>query len=173
MAIQITPQASRIYTIPRPLKTCALRTSEDAPAMDGAPRGSRTPTPFGPWILSPGRLPFRHRGFRCARHGWCPEGESNPHAFRPVDFESRSSAIPTPGLRFANQAISALHAIARAFHVVPSLVILLSGRENLTRPFFLFVSYNSKTAAPVHPYSILRNISVLLSMAEPEWTSPS
>ena len=28
----------------------------------GAPGGSRTPTPFGPWILCPGRLPFRHRG---------------------------------------------------------------------------------------------------------------
>ena len=86
----------------------------------GAPRGIRTPTPFGPWILSPGRLPFRHRGLDIAHYGWCPGRESNPHAFRPVDFESRSSAIPTPGLRFANQDDFAFHAITRAFHIVPT-----------------------------------------------------
>ena len=91
------------------------------PALDGAPRGSRTPTPFGPWILSPGRLPFRHRGLDIAHYGWCPGRESHPHAFRPVDFESRSSAIPTPGLRFANQDDFAFHSIARAFHIVPTL----------------------------------------------------
>ena len=52
---------------------------------------------------------------------WCPEGDSDPHAFRPLDFKSRSSAIPTPGLRFANQDDFAFHSIARAFHIVPTL----------------------------------------------------
>ena len=61
------------------------------------------------------------QGKLLARPEWCPEGESDPHAFRPVDFESRSSAIPTPGLRFANQDDFAFHAITRAFHIVPTL----------------------------------------------------
>lgn len=73
------------------------------------------------WRLDDGEYDFRTvpASIRC--YGWCPEGESDPHAFRPVDFESRSSAIPTPGPRFANQDAFALHAIARAFHVVPLL----------------------------------------------------
>ena len=61
------------------------------------------------------------QGKLLARPEWCPEGESDPHASRPMDFESRSSAIPTPGLRFANQYDVALYTIARAFHVVPLL----------------------------------------------------
>ena len=61
------------------------------------------------------------QGKLLARPEWCPEGESDPHAFRPMDFESRSSAIPTPGLWFANQYYVALYTIARAFHVVPPL----------------------------------------------------
>ena len=107
-------------------------------AQNGAPRGSRTPTPFGPWILSPGRLPFRHRGFGSrsetqhvdfrirfwlavfTRSGWCPEGESDPHAFRPMDFESRSSAIPTPGLLFINKKSDTSAFILRRYPILPS-----------------------------------------------------